>query len=468
MEAKIVDYKIEILSIIENNIDYPNIIDLLNEYHPYDISRAFIELEDDILLQLIKSVSEEFLADIFEYLNINELKDIIDFFTSQQLAMIFGAMDLDLAVDFIRDLGKKGIEIINHTEVSRRKKMLEMLSYDPDEIGSYLNESFLLIDVTLSIKQAMKYVTEFAHDTDYISIVYIADKDELVGYIKLKDLISARANDSLEEVMETRFPKVYLDDDVEYVAKIMQETRESSIPIIDEDNHLLGVVTHDDLLDIIAEAEEEDYTRFAGLSDYDPDLDTISVIKSVKSRLPWLSILLILSMVTSMILSFFDARLSTSGSGIILAARMAVFLPLILDMAGNTGTQSLAVTIRYLSKNEDTNNDILRRMIFREFKTGIIQGLIIGIIVFGMILFTAYTQNQSLEQMDYLYGLVTSGAIFIALLISTSLGGIIPMLMYRLKIDPAVASGPFITTVSDIITLSIYYTIGMSILLPML
>ncbi len=467
MENQMMDYKQEILSIINNNRGYKYITDLLGEYHPYDISRAFVELETEVSTQLVKYLPNEFISEIIEYLSIPEFKEIMHIFDIHRLAKIFEVMELDLSVDLIRGLHKKGVEILNTIEVSRRKRILEILEYEPDEIGSYLNDSFLLIDISLTIKQAMNYVTNNAHLTDYISIVYIADKEELIGYIKLKDLISARANDLLIDVMEKRFPKVYLEDDVEYVAKLMQETRESSIPVINEDNHLLGVITHDDIMDIIADADEEDYTRFAGLSDYDHDLDTISVIKSVKSRLPWLSILLILSMGTSLILSFFDSQLGHTSSGIILAARMAVFLPLILDMAGNTGTQSLAVTIRYLSKNESTDSAVLKKMIIREIKTGLIQGLFIGILVFGMILFTEYTKDNDINNIDYIYAMVTSGSILIALFISTTLGGLIPMIMYRLKIDPAVASGPFITTISDIITLSIYYAIGMSILLPL-
>jgi magnesium transporter len=177
-------------------------------------------------------------------------------------------------------------------------------------------------------------------------------------------------------------------------------------------------------------------------------------------------ILMMLSMVTSLILSVFDARLSMTSPGARLASQLAVFLPLILGMAGNTGTQSLAVTIRYLSKNESTESNVLKKMIYRELKTGIFQGVLIGIIVFGMILLNRYAGQNLLESLDYIYALATATSILLALFISTTLGALIPMFMYRIGRDPAVASGPFITTISDIITLSVYYAIGMSILLP--
>ncbi|QWC00653.1 magnesium transporter [Mycoplasmatota bacterium] len=465
MEGNKMDYQSEIVTLISNNANIQDIKDLLNQYHPYDLSRAILELDNDLIKNLFNHISYDFAAQIFEYLNENEFKDLYKLFDTDLLAKIISEMDLDLSVDFIRNLKSESIDILNLIPLNKRERIIEVLKYAPNEIGSYLNDSFLYIDISYSVKEAMKYVTSHAHNFDYISIVYISLNQKLAGYIKLKNLITARADESIKDIMESRFPKVYLDDDVEYVAKLMNETRESSIPIIDEDGHMLGVVTHDDLMDIVALEEEEDYTKFAGLSDFESGLDSSSVFKSVRTRLPWLSILLLLSMFTSIILSFFDGHLSNNGP--LLAAKLAVFLPLILDMAGNTGTQSLAVTIRYLSKNEDIEKKVLKRMIFREMKTGILQGILIGVVVFAMIILTNYTGTGQLVRLDYIFALTTSGAIFIALLISTTLGSVIPMIMNRFRIDPAVASGPFITTISDIITLSIYYTIGLSILLPM-
>lgn len=466
MEEKMMDYQIEITSLIHNNLDYPNITELLDQYHPYDLSRVILDLEQGQRIELYEKLTNEFLADIFEYYSMVEMKSLVNDIRLERLAQIISYMDLDLSVDIIRGLKEIGIHILDHLDRGLKKRILDIIHYEEDEIGSYLNDSYLSIEIDQTVKQAMRYVTEYAHETDYISILYVTSHQALVGYIRLKDLITARANEALKDIIETRFPKIYMDDDVEYVARIMQETRESSIPIIDEDDLLLGVVTHDDIMDIVALEEEEDYTKFAGLSEYDHDLNARSLTQSVRSRLPWLMILLVLSMVTSLILSVFDARLSISSPGARLASQLAVFLPLILGMAGNTGTQSLAVTIRYLSKNESTDSAVLKKMIYRELKTGLLQGVLIGIIVFGMILLNRYTGQNLLESLDYVYALVTSASILIALFISTTLGALIPMFMYRIGRDPAVASGPFITTISDIITLSIYYAIGMSILLP--
>jgi magnesium transporter len=459
------NFQNEIISLIHEIQDANNLYERLEAYHPYDVSRALLEVEDDVSKSLMNHLPNNYIAEIFEYLSVNEFKSIQSYLEIDIIANIISQMELDAAVDLIIGLKKSGIEILKHIPQKRRQSIQKMMTYKPDEIGAYLNDSYLTVQIDDSVKKVMKYVTQNAHDTDYISIIYVVENLELKGYVRLKDLITARANELMSDVMETRFPHVLINDDVETVANMMQETKESSIPIIDESFHLQGIVTHDDLLEIIAMIEEEDYTRFAGLSDFDQDINTLSIKQSVKSRLPWLSILLILSMVTSSILSLFDSRLSVSGP--LLAARLAVFLPLILDMAGNTGTQSLAVTIRYLTKNDQVDRKMIRSIILREFKTGIVQGILIGFIVFGMILLTSYWTNDVLVRIDYIYALVTSISIIVALIVSTTLGGFIPLLLDRFKIDPAVASGPFITTVSDIVTLCIYYAIGMSILLPL-
>ena len=377
-------------------------------------------------------------------------------------------MDLDDAVDILKYLKKTGMRILKQIDPIRRKEILQVMLYDENEIGAYLTDSFLTLQPDITVKEAMKKVVNNAHEVDYISIIYIVDNNNtLLGFIKLKDLIIARADEQISELYKTRFPKVYPTDDKELVATLMQETSESSIPVINEDGLMEGIITHDDLMDIISLVQEEDYTKFAALSDVEVNINTSNLKKSVKSRLPWLSILLGLSMITSIILSFFEQNLSLNSGSRLLASKLAIYLPLILAMAGNTGTQSLAVMIRFLTKNLDLDIIKIKKHILREFKTGILQGLIIGILIFIMINVTNLIIYQEISGPNLIYAVVTSGSIFIALLVSTTLGALIPFIMVKFKIDPAVASGPFITTISDIITLSIYYSMSLLILLPL-
>lgn len=459
------DFQNEIHELIEQNPD--NLEMELEEYHLFDISRVVIDLDPETITEFFRHISADFSASIFEYLEEEEAEDIIKYLPESRIVKIIENMDLDEAVDLLKYLNKEGLRLLNKINIKQRKEIMKIMAYEEDEIGAFMSDSFLTIDIHANVKEAMSHLTEEAHEVDYISILYVVDNKVLKGYLKLKDLIVARANEIIEDIMETRFPIALPTDDKETVAALMTETSESSIPIVNESGEIVGIITHDDLMDIVDLIEEEDYTRFAAISDAEIDIESSNLKKSVRSRLPWLTILLGLSMVTSIILSFFEHRLSGDNGSLLLASKLAIYLPLILGMAGNTGTQSLAVMIRYLTKNEEVDREQIRYHLFRELRTGISQGLLIGAMIFGMVSITTLITAGTIAENDWIYAGVTSFSIFIALTVSTSLGAFIPLLMTKLKIDPAVASGPFITTVSDIITLSIYYSISLMILLPL-
>ena len=459
------DYQSEIASIILDNSS--DLETLLEAYHLYDISRVVTMLEPENISSFFTKINDDFSAEIFEYLETDEAIDIIKYLPESKIIKIIEKMEVDEAVDLLKYLQKEGFELLDKFSIEQSKDFSKFMAYKEDEIGAYMSDSFLTIDQEKDVRETMVYVTKEAHKVDYISIIYITENEELVGYLRLKDLIVARANELIKDIMETRFEKALPTDDYEAVSLIMQDTNESSIPIVDQKNQIIGIVTHDDLMDIIDLIEEEDYTKFAAISDSEISLESGKLRNSVKSRLPWLSVLLILSMLTSIILSFFEQRLSVSNGAVLLASRLAVYLPLILGMAGNTGTQSLAVMIRYLTKNDELDKQKIKTHLFREFKTGILQGFIICILIFGMITATILIRGDILNNQNLIYAIVTSGSVFIALSVATILGAIIPLVMNILKIDPAVASGPFITTVSDIITLSIYYSVSLAILLPL-
>ncbi len=468
LNEKTYDFRSDILITIQENIDNTNLESLLEEFHLYDVSREVINLEPDTIKIFFTTVSTDYAAEIFEYLDEEEALNIVEIIGDEKSAKIISEMEMDDAVDLIKYMKKVGMRILKKIDAEQRKELLKLMLYDEDEIGAYITDSFLTINKNSTVKQAMRHVTSEAHDVDYISIIYVVDEQNvLVGYIKLKELIVARADEIIEDIMRTRFPKVYPTDDKEYVAHMMQETSESSIPVINDLGVIEGIITHDDLMDIIAVAQEEDYTRFAGLGDIEIDLESQTLRRSVKSRLPWLTILLGLSMITTVILSIFEGSFTHTDGARILASRLAIYLPLILDMGGNTGTQSLAVMIRYLTKNPEIDNKQIKRHITREFRTGIAQGLLIGTLIFLMITITNNIVYTSITYENQMYAIVTAGSIAVALMVSTTLGAVIPLIMFKLKIDPAVASGPFITTISDIITLTIYYSISLIILLPL-
>ncbi|HOP57115.1 MAG TPA: magnesium transporter [Bacillota bacterium] len=461
------DYIGEIVTLINAETDFSGLQKQLEEYHPFDISQALLEIDSERRRNVFLHFTYPFGAAIVEHFDSEDAIVLLKQLPLETAVRIVDNMETDDAVDLLQNLEPKDedIDIISLLSPKKRAELNKLLVYEEDEIGSAMSGSFIRLFANMTVKEAMRKVVSIAGDTDYISILYVLENNFLVGYIRLKSLIIARAEERISDIMETRFITARPTDDKEEVSNLMQTYGESSMPITDIDMHLVGIVTHDDLMDIVSEAKSDDYAKLAGLTDGDIDLGRDSFSRAVKQRLPWLSIVLFLSLLTSLIFSFFEEALNTS---IVLAARLAVYLPLILDMSGNTGTQSLAVMIRYLNSPErDTSKKVMGKYLLREIGTGIIEGLVIGVLVFGLVIVTnLVSRGKAFDAVSLSTAVVTAFSVFVALLASTLLGALIPLGMDKVKIDPAVASGPFITTVSDIITLSIYYSISLAILLP--
>lgn len=465
------DFKQEIINLIETPMSRDAFLEALDEYHPYDISRALMNETMEHRISVFGMIDISLAANIFEHFEEADAIVAIKELPIKLAVKIVDHMDTDDAVDLLQYLSDEDedLDIVSQLSLKKREELKRLWVYDEDEIGSSMSNSFIEFSKKMTVRDAMKQMISKASDTEFISIIFVVEKQKLVGYLKLKQLIIARAEELIENIMETRIIYAHPHDNKEEVANMMQDYGDSALPIVDESMHLVGIVTHDDLMDIVSDSKTEDYTKFAALSDSTIDLSSEKLFDGVKKRLPWLGILLALSMVTSIILSFFEGHLTNSDGAKILAASLAIYLPLILDMSGNTGTQSLAVMIRFLStqKKEITKKTIVKYM-FREIGTGIAQGLLLGALIFIMMSCINWISTGVLfSYLATMTALVTSGSICIALIVSTVLGALIPLIMDKMKMDPAVASGPFITTISDIITLSLYYSISLAILLPL-
>lgn len=465
------DFTNEILSLIESHPLDDELETMLDEYHPFDLATALLELDEGIQTTLLTHLDLDFAAAILEHVEEEDAIAIIGRIPKEQAVKIVDRMESDDAVDLLKylEVENEDLDLISLLSPRKRAELNKLLAYTDDEIGSAMSASFLKLTESMSVREAMKKVVATAGDTDYIPIIYVVKSNKLVGYLKLKTLIIARADEKIKDIMETRLIYAHPNDDKEEAANLMQEYGESSLPIVDVNMHLVGILTHDDLMDIVASERSEDYAKFAGLIDGEIDLERDTLMDSVKQRLPWLSLLLLLSMFTSLILSLFEGRLTISIGAIYLSSRLAVYLPLILGMAGNTGTQSLAVMIRRLttSRREITAKAI-RKHLLREVGTGAVQGMMIGSMIIIIVLLTNWISSGNLfDHRSVITALVTGGSVMIALVVSTLLGAVIPLLLDKFKIDPAVASGPFITTVSDIISLTLYYSISLAILLPL-
>ncbi len=441
------NYVEELLEILRSSLAADELQDQISDYHESDIADAFEQLTEEERRRLYPLLGPEWIAEIFTY--IEDPDEYLKELDLGQAAQVLSYMDSDDAVDVLDELDdttqEKLVGMMDE-ESSHDIKMLQ--SYEDDEVGSLMTTNFIVIHENLTIRQAMRELIRQAGENDNISTVYVIDKnDQFYGAIDLKDLIIAREKDALEDIISTSYPYVTDHEKIDDCIEQIKDYAEDSIPVLTEEKELIGVITAQDLVEVVDDAMGEDYAKLAGLT-AEEDLEETTT-ESMKKRLPWLIILLFLGLAVSTVVGVFETVVA------VLPIVMC-FQSLILDMAGNVGTQSLAVTIRVLMDENLTAGEKVG-LVLKEMKVGFFNGLFLGIMAFIFIGLYIWL----LKGNPVVHAFVISGCVGLSLMaamvISSLVGTLIPMFFHKIKIDPAVASGPLITTVNDLVAVVIYY-----------
>ena len=453
------DYDDELIKIIKGNLSDEEIRDRLESYHENDISAVLDRLTKTERLRLYKLLGVEKVSEIFSYLEEDVVK-YIEELAPEKAADIIESMDADDAVDVLDELEEDKIgEIKELMDEESRQDIELILSYDEDSIGSRMTTNFIVIKKDYTIRQAMKSLVEQAADNDNISTIYVVTNDNtFYGAIDLKDLIIARDYIDLNELVVTSYPYVYADEKTEDCIEELKEYSEDSIPVLDVDKKLIGIITAQDIVEAVDEEMGDDYAKLAGLT-AEEDLNE-PFIESVKKRLPWLVLLLFLGLLVSSVVGLFEAVVSQ-------ITLVVCFQSLILDMAGNVGTQSLAVTIRVLM-DENLSGKQQRGLVFKEMRVGFINGAILGSLSFVLVGAYILIAKSSSPAFSFAVSGCIGLAIIIAMVVSSFVGTAIPIFFKKIKVDPAVASGPLITTVNDLVAVVAYYGIVWVLLINVL
>ena len=442
-----------------NNLE---LIEQLENYHDSDIADILETLSEEEQLLIYNILGTEKTADIVAYYE--NVEEFISEIQPELAADIIEQMDSDDAVDVLNELEEEDKQKIIELMDEEAKEFVELIeAYDEDLVGSYISDNFIIIPEKSTIKSAMNRMVRMAGEHDNIYILYVVDENnKFVGAVQLKDLITARSNDSFEDLIMYGYPSFYDTDIMSESLEKIKDYNETSIPVLNAEKEIIGVLTTDSLLAATTDEFEEDYAKFGGLTE-EEDIDE-SVFLSIKKRIPWLIVLLFLGLLVSSVIGIFE-------SVIVSVPIIVFFQSMILGMAGNVGTQSLAVTIRNIS-NEALANDKKKQIksILKELRIGSMNGLIIGIVSFVFVLlYLVITKSEIHLGSGFLIKdcLIVSGIISVSMFVSITLASVIgtcfPLLLTKLKIDPAVASGPFITTLNDVIAVVVYY--GLTFLL---
>ena len=454
------NYVQEILDIIHSGLPQAELAEKLSDYHENDLADALADLTAEERRKLYAILGVEQVAEIFSYLDDAEpyLKEL----PPEEAAQVVSHMDSDDAVDALDDLEEEDKEKIVHQMDKVDKDAADdvklLLSYDEDEIGSCMTTNYICIRKDMTIRQAMSELVKQAGENDNISTLYVVNENEhFYGAIDLKDLIVARADDSLEKLIARSYPYVTDHEKISDSIDRIVDYAERSLPVLNESGKLLGIITSADVVELVDDQMGDDYAKLGGLTS-EEDLNE-GVFQSVKKRLPWLVALLFLGMLVSSVVGAFE-------SVVAVLPIVICFQSMVLDMAGNVGTQSLAVTIRVLVDENLTTSKKLH-LLFKEMRVGLVNGALLAVMALGFLgvyihFFKAYAWGQA-----FLLSGCVGISLIVAMVISSLVGTVIPMLFHKIHIDPAVASGPLITTINDLVAVVVYYGLAMIVLIEM-
>lgn len=416
---------------------------LIKTLKPYDMANLYEELPPKLQVHFLDYLTVKDLTALLKHLPNTKQLRILKSLESSRSTEILDLMEGDDITSLLHGLPDEEVEeLIKEMQQEEREALRRMMQYPSKTAGRIMTHRYIWIDQSFTVEQAISKLKNFKNIASYTNYLYVIDvHKKLVGVVSYRELLLAETTTPITDLMESNVIQVHLNEEQEGVAKVIAQYDFVSLPVVNDEDILVGIITIDDVLDIVVQEANEDIEKLLA-SGKEISFRT-NPFTAAKRRLPWLILLLFIGLVSGGIIERFEATLES-------VVALAFFMPMIAGMTGNTGTQSLAVVVRGLV-SEDLDFKKSMKLIVRELFVGIIIGITCAVII----AIIAYVWRGSLA-----LGLVVGSSLLATLIIGTIAGTIIPLLLYKFKADPAVASGPLITTINDILSLLIYFGIA--------
>ncbi len=440
----------ELIKNVEQLIDSKNdqaTLELLNEFHHADIAEILEELNFDQAIYVIKLLDSELTSDILMELDEDDREKILKNLSAKEIAEEIEELDTDDAADIIGELPEERQEVViaQIEDEEHAQDIKELLTYDDHSAGGLMAKELVKVNENWTVTRCVREMREQAAEVTRVHSIYVVDdSNKLIGRLSLKDLLVANTRANIKEIYIPKVDYVNVHEDVEEVAKVMQKYDLEAIPVVDDNQTLLGRITIDDIVDVIKEEAEKDYQLAAGITQVVEADD--SIFQLTRARLPWLFLGLLGGIGAAYIMGGFEEMLKEH-------AILFFFTPLIAAMAGNVGVQSSAIIVQGLA-NDDVKGSINNRL-FKEMLLAALNGIILAVV---LLLFVWAYKN------DFFTALAISVSLVIVIIVAGLIGTFIPLFLDKRGIDPAIATGPFITTSNDIFGILIYFMIAKMIL----
>lgn len=448
----------QILSLIEEK-KFTKLRSLLIDMNPADIAVILEEAEEKDLPVVFRILPKELAAELFSYLESDMQQFLIEKLSDTELKQVFDELFLDDTVDIIEEMPANVTKrILKQTTAEKRKMINQLLAYPDDSAGSIMTTEYIDLKKTMTVDDAIDRIRKIGLQSETINICYVIGAHrKLLGIVTIKDLLFNPRETILEDIMDENVIFANTLDDKEEVALMFDKYDLMALPVVDKENRLVGIITVDDAIDVLQEEATEDIEKMAAILPSEKPYLKTSVWSSFKTRIPWLLLLMISATFTGAIISTFEEKLT------VLPA-LITFIPMLMNTAGNGGSQSSVTVIRALSLGDIELRDIFR-VVWKETRVAIVCSLVLSVVNFVKMYLVDHLIFNTFDAGKYFAEiLVVSITLFVTVFIAKIVGSVLPLLAKRLRLDPAVMASPFITTIVDAIALAIYFNVAIFIL----
>ncbi len=431
--------------------DYRVLRSILSDYEPADIADIFDEIDEDNIPLLFRILPKDFASDCFVEMDSDHQMLLISSFSDRELSDVMEDLFVDDTVDLLDEMPANVVKrVLRQTPHEKRMIINQILAYPKGSAGAIMTTEFVELKPDMTYDEVFKRIRRTAVDKETIYTCYVTDSyRHLIGVVTVKDFLVSRNDDAtVEELMETQIISVTTTEDKESAAKILSKYDFLALPVVDNENRLVGILTYDDAMDIIESGDTEDIEIMAAITPTDKPYLKTGTFETWLKRIPWLMLLMISSTFTSKILQHFETALAAQTA-------LIAFIPMLMGTGGNAGSQVSVTVIRGLSLGEIELRDVFR-ILWKEIRVSLLCGVSLAAVNFGKMLL--------IDNVTAMTALVVSITVCAVVIISKLVGGVLPLLVKKIGFDPAVMASPFITTIVDAVSLLVYFSIASAIL----
>ena len=429
--------------------------ELLEDINSADFPSLFDELDQEKIIIIYRLLSKEKAAEVFAELDSDIQEKLINVFNDKELKSVINDLFMDDTVDLIEEMPSNVVKrILNNIKTSDRKIINELLKYPEDSAGTIMTTEFVELKKDLTVDQAFEIIKKTGIKKETVYNCYVVDVSrKLIGYVDIKEMLIADRNEKIEDILDDNIISVLTTEDKENVAKMFDKYNLVAMPVVDKEDRLVGIVTIDDAIDVLQDENTEDFEKMAAMVPTEDTYFKTPVFTHAKNRIVWLLFLMLSSTFTGMLLEKFQSAIAA-------VPLLVAFIPTIMDTGGNCGSQSSTLIIRGLALDEIKLSDIFKA-IWKEVRVAFIVGLLLATVT-GIRIFIQYGNNYSSQVMQIAF--VVGITLMSTAMIAEIMGCVLPMLAKRLKLDPAIMASPLITTIVDLCSMLVFFSVATAVM----